>query len=449
MSLLPRPSAARAAATVAAATAPSSSRGFAASSLLLAAAKGKAPKAPAKKKASSFAKKPPAAKSGSGGRASDITLRYAEARPPPDLGDFVRFHPESLIASNVGRPSTFPRQTIEQLRAFGLPRRLSKDLDSPGGPTSVVRQCTLDMAQRLDGIKSGKKAAKWVLAGEKGSGRSTLLLQTASYALESGWIVLYVPHASEWINSSSPYRYSPSTSTFHQPALASKLLGQLLSVNAEALASVTLPKSVKLEDGREVSQGTNLAEVAKLGRSEDVAVGVLDAVIGALAQQSEHPLLVAIDEAQTLFSRSAYRTPDDEPVESYHLSTPLLFLDLIAGRKPFTSGAILTSLSHSVPSYPFTPTLSSALSLPTTQPLTPYTPLEAVHHAHASALEKIDVDGLSTAEATGMFELAARKGWSRATGDEGFIASLIAAGGNTGEFARGLSRTLVATPAEL
>lgn len=121
-----------------------------------------------------------------------------------------------------------------------------------------------------------------------------------------------------------------------------------------------------------------------------------------------------------------------------------------------------------------------------------------MHHAHASALEKIDVDGLSTAEATGMFELAARKGWSRATGestrrrfwlrswffrpsffdtpavghslpgqmervrsqetaltrlrsvgDEGFIASLIAAGGNTGEFARGLSRTLVATPAEL
>jgi small subunit ribosomal protein S29 len=93
--------------------------------------------------------------------------------------------------------------------------------------------------------------------------------------------------ASEWINSSSPYRYSPSTSTFHQPALASKLLGQLLSVNANALSSVTLPKSVQLEDGREVSQGTNLAEVAKMGRNEDVAVGVLDAVIGSLAQQSE------------------------------------------------------------------------------------------------------------------------------------------------------------------
>jgi small subunit ribosomal protein S29 len=98
---------------------------------------------------------------------------------------------------------------------------------------------------------------------------------------------LVSPVASEWINSSSPYRYSPSTSTFHQPALASKLLGQLLSVNADALSSVTLPKTVKLEDGREVSQGTNLAEVAKMGRNEDVAVGVLDAVIGALAQQSE------------------------------------------------------------------------------------------------------------------------------------------------------------------
>jgi hypothetical protein len=31
----------------------------------------------------------------------------------------------------------------------------------------VVRQCTLDMAQRLDGIKSGKKAAKWVLGASQ------------------------------------------------------------------------------------------------------------------------------------------------------------------------------------------------------------------------------------------------------------------------------------------
>jgi hypothetical protein len=59
-------------------------------------------------------------------------------------------------------------------------------------------------------------------------------------------------------------------------------------------------------------------------------------------------VLVAIDDAQALFSRSSYRTPDDEPVESYHLSTPLLFLDIIAGRRLFVS-----QLHPSDPEQPF------------------------------------------------------------------------------------------------
>jgi predicted ATP-dependent serine protease len=45
-------------------------------------------------------------------------------------------------------------------------------------------------------------------AGERGSGKSVLLFQSASYALESGWIVLYVPSGT----SSSCLACFPSTS---------------------------------------------------------------------------------------------------------------------------------------------------------------------------------------------------------------------------------------------
>ena len=52
---------------------------------------------------------------------------------------------------------------------------------------------------------------------------------------------------------------------------------------------------------------------------------------------SRFPVLLAIDEVQVLFDESAYRTPDNEAIESYHLSVPSLALDYIIGRKAFVS----------------------------------------------------------------------------------------------------------------
>lgn len=43
--------------------------------------------------------------------------------------------------------------------------------------------------------------------------------------------------------------------------------------------------------------------------------------------------MIAIDEIQALFSKSEYLTPTGGAVESYHLSTPRLFLDYLTGRE--------------------------------------------------------------------------------------------------------------------
>lgn len=47
------------------------------------------------------------------------------------------------------------------------------------------------------------------------------------------------------------------------------------------------------------------------------------------------PVLWAMDEAQSLFNTSKYRAADYTPIEPYHLSTPRLALDFIAGRRSF------------------------------------------------------------------------------------------------------------------
>jgi hypothetical protein len=77
---------------------------------------------------------------------------------------------------------------------------------------------------------------------------------------------------------------------------------------------------------------TSLAEICEKAKSPDT-VEALEGVLATLAEQTEFPVLIAIDEVQALFSTSGLRTPDYKILESYHLSTPNLFLNYLTGEK--------------------------------------------------------------------------------------------------------------------
>jgi len=180
-----------------------------------------------------------------------------------------------------------------------------------------------------------------------------LLLQTAAYARESGWVVLYIPRgmshsmpddcvdavASEWIESKTEYAYNPSTKLFNQPALAHSILSSLLTTNPTTLSSI----KTKTQIGK-YKPNTSISEICKAPKSAE-SVEHLEGVLETLGQ-SERPVLVAVDEVQALFSTSGVRTPDFRVLESYHLSTPNLFLDYLTGKKSFVCPP---SLLHSFP----------------------------------------------------------------------------------------------------
>ena len=81
--------------------------------------------------------------------------------------------------------------------------------------------------------------------------------------------------------------------------------------------------------------GTSIAEICK--QAKDNTVETLEGVLATLAEQTEVPVLVAIDEVQALYSTSGLRTPDYRILESYDLSTPKIFLDYLTGKKTFVS----------------------------------------------------------------------------------------------------------------
>lgn len=87
-------------------------------------------------------------------------------------------------------------------------QELTSQLIEGGGPALVMREKSIEVVRALENAKSGsskegrymlsalhhfvkEKCSDGLAAGERGSGKSALLIQAVSYALEKGWIVLY------------------------------------------------------------------------------------------------------------------------------------------------------------------------------------------------------------------------------------------------------------------
>lgn len=119
------------------------------------------------------------------------------------------------------------------------------------------------------------------------------------------------------------------------------------------------------------------------------------------------PVLLAVDEAQALFMRSNYRSPQFDLLESYALSLPRLLLDYVSGRKSFDRGAVLTAISLSTPQHAPPKEIYAAIpELANAPVVTPYDKVDAHHVEAAKGLEVFSVgDRLDLQEARGILDL--------------------------------------------
>ncbi|WWC90199.1 uncharacterized protein L201_005132 [Kwoniella dendrophila CBS 6074] len=426
------------------------SRGISTSAPVLAVAKPKKATATSKGGKQGFnQKKKDATSGGSGGSGqSNVALKFSMAGQIPDLSDYPKLQSNNYRSENVGKPTTFSKSTYDKIKSFGLSKKVDQELSANGGPASIVRQSTIDLARQLDSAKGkSSKDSRYVLTGERGSGKSMLLLQSVAYALESGYIVLFNPKATEWTNSSSHYIYDSSTQFFNQWESSQTILSNLSLNNKDKLDQINLIEDIdfsSIPGVKNLTKGTKLSELVSLGSKDDrLSVKALDQVMSVLEQQTQFPVIWAIDEVQTLFKISEYRTPDYTPIEPYHLSTPRLALDFISGRRSFAKGTILTSLSLSDPKNLPSSSLIQGLSLKSTKEITPYEKLNEYHLLHSkSGLKKIEIPfNMSIKEIQGLYQLYIRKGLtSNNQSDDLFMELINSSQGNPFEIKRGLNR---------
>ena len=103
----------------------------------------------------------------------------------------------------------------------------------------------------------------------------------------------------------------------------------------------------ELSSSKRAAKGTGVVELIEMGvRDQNIAAVVLEGVMEELAGQTEHPVLVAVDDFQALYGKTTYRDPQFEPIKAYHLSTPRLLLDYASGKKTFVRLLSFSSPLH-------------------------------------------------------------------------------------------------------
>lgn len=449
---------------------------FSTSAIVGAAQKKKAAPAPKRKAASVVRKGPKSADAGktkgkgsrSGGSGSSdpsalgLSRDSPYSKPKADLSHLPEFLPEMVNAESVYNVTGWSKRTWDalQFQQFGLTKSLAKQFAKESRPRTLIRPQTLEVLEMLDTARSNPSTASvnTLFNAPTGYGTSTLMLQAFSYALESSWLVIYLPRSLTFVDSSSPYAYSEKHKVYLQPELTRYILERTLSVNKDHLSKVTSDDGPIELDGREgqIEKGANLASIIQKGLQKDTSPDALqtifESVMRTIVQQRNVPVLLAIDGAQGLFSKTLYRDPDYRQLESYELAVPRTLQASLRTTGTGSFGGIqmgksLTTMSLSNTKWPIPNEMRSALP-----------DLKAVLHPYAKLNDEMlsivkecqfkvwDMSNavLTRKEAGALFDVARKEGgmWSVAN-DESFMSRLVESGGNVATFQRGLRKSLL------
>ncbi|KAF7325029.1 hypothetical protein MKEN_00545400 [Mycena kentingensis (nom. inval.)] len=260
--------------------------------------------------------------------------------------DVGMLHPRMLTPGGVTR---FHNGPTSPLRVYGVPKHLLLEFRILGAQCAVTTSSTLSLVRVLE--ESRDLPARIVLNGRAGCGKSFLLLQAVQYAHASqDWIVIYVPRTKRFVDSPAPPR---------------ETLSRIGRANAHLLPQLKTASVVKLEGDRTWPVGTPLQTLIDAAAAEELlAPALLEAVMAELGAQEEYPVLLAIDDFQTLTGATAYRNPQFRMIRPHHLSMPRLLLEYASGRKKLARGLVLGALCRSDTQFPVSNQLSDALGLP-------------------------------------------------------------------------------------
>jgi len=181
-----------------------------------------------------------------------------------------------------------------------------------------------------------------------------------------------------------------------------------------------------------------LHQLLQLCSSDPLAAAdALPVVFEALGEQTQYPVLLAIDDFQALYGPSHHKDPRFRNIESCHLSIPRTILEFAGGMKTLRRGALLGALSLSDTTFRLPLVLREALKIPWDKFEGPYARRNAEYKDYyCQGLQTINLpDQMTVDEASGIFEMWSKdKALHSPMSDRTFLGAYSHSSGNPREF---------------
>ncbi|NXH09456.1 RT29 protein, partial [Bucco capensis] len=238
---------------------------------------------------------------------------------------------------------------VKALFPQGLPQSFQKQIKTFNEACLMVRKPALELFTYLKNTNWAHPAVRYVLYGEKGTGKTMTLCHVVHYCSRQGWLVLHIPDAHLWVkNCKELLQSSYNKERLDQPLEASFWLKNFKASNEHFLREIKTQRRYTWGKRESTEEGRPLAEVVEQGlarvRSASDAVGVL---LRELRQQSPHGsfrLLLAVDGLNALWGRTTLRKEDKSPVSPEELTLVYNLRKMI--RNNWSGGAIVATLSQ-------------------------------------------------------------------------------------------------------
>ncbi|XP_030330098.1 28S ribosomal protein S29, mitochondrial isoform X1 [Strigops habroptila] len=270
--------------------------------------------------------------------------------PPPRAVFYTsENNPANHGEQHEGRHYSIPLEEVRAVFPHGLPYRFQQQIKTFNEAFLMVRKPALELFTYLKSSNFAHPAVRYVIYGEKGTGKTMTLCHVIHYCTRQGWLVLHIPDAHLWVkNCRELLQSSYKKERLDQPLQASSWLKNFKTSNERFLKEIKTQRKYVWGKREITEEGRPLGEVVEQGlarvRIASDAVGV---VLKELKQQchlGSFRLLVAVDGVNALWGRTTLKKEDKSPVSPEELTLVYNLRKMMMN--DWTGGAIVTTLSQ-------------------------------------------------------------------------------------------------------
>ncbi|NXT80058.1 RT29 protein, partial [Zapornia atra] len=222
-------------------------------------------------------------------------------------------------AQHEGRHYSIPLEEVKVVFPHGLPPRFQQQIKTFNEACLMVRKPALELFTYLKSSNFAHPAVRYVIYGEKGTGKTMTLCHVVHYCSRQGWLVLHIPDAHLWVkNCRELMQSSYHKDRLDQPLQASTWLKNFKASNERFLREIKTQKKYVWGKRESTEEGRPLGEVVEQGlarvRSASDAVGVVLKEVKDQCGLGSFRLLVAVDGVNALWGRTTLKKEDKSPV---------------------------------------------------------------------------------------------------------------------------------------